>query len=75
MGFLEEDDLVAVFIERGEKLFINTSEKPLKYVKMGDFVTADIDEKLTFPVTLQKQMGGDYKVKVYYLFYNLVSFC
>lgn len=73
MGFLEEDDLVAVFIERGEKLFINTSEKPLKYVKMGDFVTATIDEKLTFPVTLQKQMSGDYKVSILLIIVTFVN--
>jgi len=73
MGFLEEDDLIAVFIERGEKLFISTSEKPLKYLKMGDFVTADIDEKLTFPVTLQKQMSGEYKVILLLFSNNIID--
>jgi hypothetical protein len=40
---------------------------------MGDFVTADIDEKLTFPVTLQKQMSGEYKVILLLFSNNIID--
>jgi hypothetical protein len=62
MDLLDEGDAVTVFLERGEKIAVSTVEKPVYFLRSGGDMSVEFDEDLQIPVTMQKQMNGDYKV-------------
>ena len=66
MNIIDETDKVSVFVERGEKTAVNTAEFPLKFLKAGKDVGFEctMDQSVSLPITMQRQMSGDYKVLI-----------
>lgn len=61
MDILEEEDLISVFLEKGEKS-VHTVSKPIKWLPNGD-MGADISETLSLTITFYKLSNGEYENK------------